>query len=289
MDQNIDTAGPEPDPSCATWEDVDVDDGEGVCVDVDDDIYAEQRHAELRAELFDERGHGLGAGRREGGHLFIQLGGEVGKWHHVRPLRPSYVRCRMLLSRSSTYRRQMGGGLWLGHLMAVEENGLSVCRRSELDENRRTRDSRGPNPSESTLTAGPRGEVFQRGPFHAEVSVSHHKHFVQNGSVVDEALQHAGRTDGGQAAGAEDQGHLRGRHTGTLKRGRTPTGAQGSPAHLVGQRAVRHPGLTNWGQRRKRERSESCHFSRKQNDDELQERENQHADRAFALLHLLYV
>lgn len=60
----------------ATWEDVDVDDGEGVCVYVDDDVDAEQRHAELRAQLSDERRHGLRAGRREVGHLLIQLGGE---------------------------------------------------------------------------------------------------------------------------------------------------------------------------------------------------------------------
>lgn len=77
---------------CATWEDVDVDDGEGVRVYVDDDIYAEKRHAQLRAELFDERGHGLRAGRRKVGHLFIQLGGEMRKSHQVRPLRTPYVK-----------------------------------------------------------------------------------------------------------------------------------------------------------------------------------------------------
>lgn len=31
--------------SCSTWEDVDVDDREGVCVYVDDDVHAEQGHA----------------------------------------------------------------------------------------------------------------------------------------------------------------------------------------------------------------------------------------------------
>lgn len=60
-----------------TWEDIDVDDGEGVRADVDDDVHAEKRHAQLRAELFDERGHGLGAGRRKVGHPFIQLGGAM--------------------------------------------------------------------------------------------------------------------------------------------------------------------------------------------------------------------
>lgn len=120
----------------------------------------------------------------------------------------------MLFSRSGTYRCEIRAGLWLGHLMAVEEDCLPVWRRSEYDWDWQTKDSRGLNPSERTLTTGPRGEVFQRGPFHTEVSVSHHKHFVQNSSVVDEALQHAGRTDIGQAAGAKDQGHLHGRHTG---------------------------------------------------------------------------
>lgn len=75
--------GPGPVPR-ATWEDVDVDDGEGVCVYVDDDVYAEQRHAELRAQLLDERGHGLRAGWGEVGHLFIQLGGERSQSHQGR-------------------------------------------------------------------------------------------------------------------------------------------------------------------------------------------------------------
>lgn len=59
--------------SCSTWEDVDVDDGEGVRVYVDDDVHAEQGHAKLNSELSDEGGHGLGAGRRQEGHLLIQL------------------------------------------------------------------------------------------------------------------------------------------------------------------------------------------------------------------------
>lgn len=43
--------------------------------------------------------------------------------------------CKVLMSfsRSSTYRCEIRAGLWLGHLMAVEENGLSVWRRNELD------------------------------------------------------------------------------------------------------------------------------------------------------------
>lgn len=72
------------------------------------------------------------------------------------------------------------------------------------------------------LTAGSGGEVLQRGPLHAEVALSHHKDFVQDGAVVDEALQHAGRVDISQAAGAEDQGHLQGRGTGQDKGGVDP-------------------------------------------------------------------
>lgn len=60
--------------SCSTWEDVDVDDGEGVRVYVDDDVHAEQGHAQLHSELSDQGGHGLRAGRRQAGHLLIQLG-----------------------------------------------------------------------------------------------------------------------------------------------------------------------------------------------------------------------
>lgn len=108
----------------ATWEDVDVDDGEGVCVYVDDDVDAEQRHAELRAQLSDERRHGLRAGRREVGHLLIQLGGRD---EQITPGRRSW----RVFFRSRTYRCEIRAGLGLGHLMAVEENGLSVWKRSE--------------------------------------------------------------------------------------------------------------------------------------------------------------
>lgn len=59
---------------CSTWEDVDVDDGEGVRVYVDDDVHAEQGHVELHSELSDQGGHRLGAGRRQTRHLLIQLG-----------------------------------------------------------------------------------------------------------------------------------------------------------------------------------------------------------------------
>lgn len=52
---------------------------------VDDHVYAEERHAELQAELFDQRGHGLRAGGGEVGHLFIQLGGERRTSHRERP------------------------------------------------------------------------------------------------------------------------------------------------------------------------------------------------------------
>lgn len=111
-----------------TWEDVDVDDGQRVRVYVDDDVHAEKRHAELRAELFDQRGHGLGAGRREVGHLFIQLGGEITDSLQVRPS-PAFYTAYPALS----YRREVRAGLWLGHLMAVEENCLSVWRRRHSD------------------------------------------------------------------------------------------------------------------------------------------------------------
>lgn len=57
-----------------TWEDVDVDDGEGVCVYVDDDVHAEQGHTQLNPELSDQGGHGLRAERRQAWHLLIQLG-----------------------------------------------------------------------------------------------------------------------------------------------------------------------------------------------------------------------
>lgn len=81
--------------------------------------------------------------------------------------------------------------------------------------------------------------------------VSDHKHLVQDGSVVDEALQHAGGPDVGQAAGAEDQGHLHGHRS----HGPSPEERHKPQpdlwTHLVGQRAVSHSGLTNWGQRRK--------------------------------------
>lgn len=52
------------------------------------------------------------------------------------------------------------------------------------------------------------GEVLERGPLHTEVSVSYNKHFVQNSSVVDEALENTGRMDIYQASRAEDQRHL---------------------------------------------------------------------------------
>lgn len=59
--------------SCSTWEDVDVDDCEGVCVYVYDDVHAEQGHAKLNSELSDQGGQGLRAGRRQTRHLLVQL------------------------------------------------------------------------------------------------------------------------------------------------------------------------------------------------------------------------
>ncbi len=58
------------------------------------------------------------------------------------------------------------------------------------------------------LTTGTGGEVLERGPLYAEVSVSYHKHLVQNSSVVDEALEHTGRMDISQTPCTEDQRHL---------------------------------------------------------------------------------
>lgn len=58
------------------------------------------------------------------------------------------------------------------------------------------------------LTTGTGGEVLEWGPLYAEVSVSYHKHLVQNSSVVDEALEHTGRMDISQTPRTEDQRHL---------------------------------------------------------------------------------
>lgn len=38
--------------------------------------------------------------------------------------------------------------------------------------------------------------------------ISHHKHLVQDGPVIDEALEDTGRTDVGQTVCTEDQRHL---------------------------------------------------------------------------------
>lgn len=62
--------------TCCTWEDVDVDDGEGVCVDVDDNIHTEQGHAQLNSELPDQSSHGLRAGRGQAWRLLIELEGQ---------------------------------------------------------------------------------------------------------------------------------------------------------------------------------------------------------------------
>lgn len=90
--------------------------------------------------------------------------------------------------------------------MAVEENCLSVCRWRQITV--KVRQARDRERSVCGLTTGPGGEVLERGPFHAEVSVSYDKHFVQNSSVVDEALEHAGRMNVSQTPCAEDQRHL---------------------------------------------------------------------------------
>lgn len=60
----------------------------------------------------------------------------------------------------------------------------------------------------SKPTTRTRGEVLERGPLHAEVTVANDKHFVQDCAVVDETLENAGRTDVHQTSSAEDQRHL---------------------------------------------------------------------------------
>lgn len=61
----------------------------------------------------------------------------------------------------------------------------------------------------SQPTTRTRGEVLERGPLHAEVTVANDKHFVQDCSMVDEALENTGRMDVHQTPRAEDQRHLR--------------------------------------------------------------------------------
>lgn len=96
--------------------------------DVDDDIHAEKRHAELRAELFDERGHGLGAGRGKVGHLFVQLPGEISTSHQGRPLHACYVegRCCFPDAGLTAVRSQLDSGLdtfWLLKKMVFLSGG----------------------------------------------------------------------------------------------------------------------------------------------------------------------
>lgn len=57
-------------------------------------------------------------------------------------------------------------------------------------------------------TCRPRREVLQRRSFHHSVRVPHHKHFVEHGVVVDEALDHTRRFDVLQVLFTEDDGHL---------------------------------------------------------------------------------
>lgn len=58
---------------CITWEDIDVNYSESVCVYVDDDVHAKQGHVKLNTELFDKGSEALVAGRRQARHLLIQL------------------------------------------------------------------------------------------------------------------------------------------------------------------------------------------------------------------------
>lgn len=149
---------------CGTWEDVDVDDGEGVRVYVDDDVQAEQGHVELHPELSDQGGHGLGAGRRQTGHLLIQLWGEKererGLLIQSSPL-PSPVCPNRLGNTGGTFSLNLNPAacifefiircdatrdahcgevrarLRLGHLMAVEEDCFSVWRQREQQKKQR--------------------------------------------------------------------------------------------------------------------------------------------------------
>lgn len=116
-----------------TWEDVDVNDGEGVRVYVDDDIYSKKRHAELRAELSDQRGHGLRAGRRKVGHLLIQLGGRDQETVSSEAFSSRAPSSFSAGPQTRNYRCEIRAGLWLGHLVAVEEYRLSVCTQSAFD------------------------------------------------------------------------------------------------------------------------------------------------------------
>lgn len=60
---------------------------------VDDDVQAEQGHVELHPELSDQGGHGLGAGRRQTGHLLIQLWGEKERERVVDPIKCLALPC----------------------------------------------------------------------------------------------------------------------------------------------------------------------------------------------------
>lgn len=81
--------------SLVAWKDVDVDNSQGVCLYVDNDVHTKQGHAQLDSELSHKGSQGLRAGRWQARHLLIQC-------------------C------------EIRAGLWFGHLMAVEEYGLSV-------------------------------------------------------------------------------------------------------------------------------------------------------------------
>lgn len=61
------------------------------------------------------------------------------------------------------------------------------------------------------------------------MSVSDNKHFVQNGAVVDEALQHAGRVDFSQTPCTEDQRHLHRQHAKYCLCTNTTAQMQGDP------------------------------------------------------------
>lgn len=56
---------------CITWEDIDVNYSESVCVYVDDDVHAKQGHVKLNTEFFDEGGDRIVAGRGQARHLLI--------------------------------------------------------------------------------------------------------------------------------------------------------------------------------------------------------------------------
>lgn len=88
--------------------------------------------------------------------------------------------------------------------MKARRNKGSTTAAADIEKDKSAIDSRGC----SKPTTRTRGEVLERGPLHAEVTVANDKDFVQDCAVVDETLENTGRTDIHQTSCAEDQRHL---------------------------------------------------------------------------------